>query len=53
MWQESVGMDVIVGTFNRQLWTAAQQTGMKAWPEEARVAGGRGGGTRPPVAETE
>ena len=53
MWQESVGMEVIVGTFDRQLWTAAQQAGMKAWPEEAKVAVGRGGPTRPPDAETE
>ena len=53
MWQESVGMEVIVGTFDGQLWTAAQQAGLKAWPEEARVAVGRGGRTRPPNAETE
>jgi uncharacterized protein len=53
MWQESVGMEVIVGTFDRQLWAAAQQAGMKVWPEDARVAGGRGGRTRAPDAETE
>ncbi len=52
MWQESVGLEVVVGTFDRQLWTAAQQAGMKVWPEEARVAVGRGGRTRPPDAET-
>jgi len=53
MWQESVGAEVIVGTFDRRLWTAAQQAGMKAWPEDARVAVGRGGRPRPPDAETE
>jgi len=52
MWQESIGLEVIVGTFDRQLWTAAQEAGMKAWPEDARVAVGRGGRTRPPDAGT-
>ncbi len=33
-WQESIGLDVIVGTFDRQLWTAAQEVGMRVWPEE-------------------
>jgi hypothetical protein len=52
-WQESVGMEVIVGTFDRQLWTAARHAGMKAWPEEARVAVGRGGRTRSLDCKTE
>ncbi|MBP7621051.1 MAG: type II toxin-antitoxin system VapC family toxin [Gemmatimonadales bacterium] len=34
MWQESIGTDVVVGTFDRQLWTATRQLGMKAWPED-------------------
>jgi predicted nucleic acid-binding protein len=36
-WQESVGTDVIVATFDTQLWTAARQVGMKAWPEDLRI----------------
>jgi predicted nucleic acid-binding protein len=34
MWQESIGLEVIVGTFDRQLWTAAQEAGMRVWPED-------------------
>lgn len=32
-WQESVGTDIVVATFDTQLWNAARQAGMKAWPE--------------------
>jgi len=53
LWQESIGMDVIVGTFDGQPWAAAQQAGMEAWPVEARAAGGRGRRMRPSDAETE
>ena len=35
-WQESIGTEVVVGTFDRQLWTAAQQVGMNVWPEDTR-----------------
>jgi uncharacterized protein len=34
IWQESVGLDVIVATFDTQLWRAAQQEGLKAWPTD-------------------
>jgi predicted nucleic acid-binding protein len=50
MWQESIGLEVIVGTFDRQLWTAARQAGLKTWPEEARVPLGRGGREQPKTA---
>jgi uncharacterized protein len=53
MWQESVGLEIIVGTFDRQLWTAARQAGLKAWPEDAMVAVGRGRRPPPPDAETD
>jgi uncharacterized protein len=33
-WQESVGMEIIVATFDTQLWTAARQLVMKVWPED-------------------
>lgn len=32
--QESVGKEIIVATFDQQLWEAAKRTGLKAWPEE-------------------
>jgi predicted nucleic acid-binding protein len=53
MWQESVGIEIVVGTFDRQLWTAAQQAGMKVWPEDTRAPGRRGGRTGAPDAETQ
>ncbi len=33
MWQESVGRNVVVATFDTQLWIAAQHAGLHAWPE--------------------
>ena len=32
-WQESVGEEIVLATFDQQLWEAARQAGMKAWPE--------------------
>jgi predicted nucleic acid-binding protein len=32
-WQESVGTEIVVATFDAELWKAARQAGMKAWPE--------------------
>jgi predicted nucleic acid-binding protein len=31
-WQESVGEEIILATFDRQLWDAAKRTGLKVWP---------------------
>ena len=33
-WQERVGSSIILATFDRELWEAAQQAGLTAWPEE-------------------
>lgn len=33
-WQESVGQDIVVATFDQQLWEAATRTGLKSWPEK-------------------
>jgi predicted nucleic acid-binding protein len=33
-WQESVGSEIVVATFDAQLWTAAREVGMKAWPAD-------------------
>lgn len=33
-WQESVGEDVVLATFDRQLWEAAPGAGLLVWPEK-------------------
>jgi uncharacterized protein len=33
-WQESVGTEVVLATFDQQLWEAAPKAGIKAWPEK-------------------
>lgn len=35
-WQESIGQDVVLATFDRQLWETAAPTGLEAWPERLR-----------------
>jgi len=32
-WQESIGEDVFLGTFDGQLWKAAPGARLKVWPE--------------------
>jgi len=32
-WQESVGEEIVLATFDQQLWEAAQRAGLKTWPE--------------------
>jgi uncharacterized protein len=32
-WQESVGTEIVLATFDQQLWDAAPKAGVKAWPE--------------------
>jgi len=33
-WQESVGEEIALATFDQQLWKAATRTGLKPWPEQ-------------------
>jgi predicted nucleic acid-binding protein len=33
-WQESVGAEIVLATFDQQLWDAATRAGLKAWPAE-------------------
>jgi len=33
-WQESVGTEILLATFDQQLWEAAPRAGVNAWPEE-------------------
>ena len=32
-WQERLGHDVVLATFDRELWKAAEQAGLATWPE--------------------
>jgi predicted nucleic acid-binding protein len=44
-WQESAGREIVVATFDQQLWEAAKRTGLKPWPDE--LAGGSGARAAP------
>ena len=33
-WQDSVGQDVVLATFDRQLWDATPRAGLQAWPDK-------------------
>ena len=33
-WRDSVGRDVVLATFDRQLWEAAPEAGLQPWPEK-------------------
>ncbi|HEX9690462.1 MAG TPA: type II toxin-antitoxin system VapC family toxin [Thermoanaerobaculia bacterium] len=33
-WQESIGQEVLLGTFDGQLWEAAPGAGLRVWPEK-------------------
>jgi predicted nucleic acid-binding protein len=33
-WQESVGEEIVLATFDQQLWEAAKRTGLRAWPDQ-------------------
>jgi predicted nucleic acid-binding protein len=37
-WQESVGEEILLATFDQQLWEAANRSGLKAWPDQLRRA---------------
>ncbi len=32
-WQESLGTPILLATFDRQLWNAAQKAGVRVWPD--------------------
>jgi uncharacterized protein len=32
LWQESLGVQITLATFDRELWQAAQKAGMSSWP---------------------
>ncbi len=31
-WQDALGQEIVVATFDRQLWEAAPEAGLRAWP---------------------
>jgi hypothetical protein len=33
MWRESLGVDTLMATFDKQLWEAALSEGFTVWPE--------------------
>ena len=33
-WQDAIDMPVTLATYDRELWSAAQKTGMNVWPEK-------------------
>jgi hypothetical protein len=33
-WQEALGQEIVLATFDRQLWQAAPHAGLRAWPSE-------------------
>lgn len=37
-WQESVGAEIVVATFDQQLWNAGRRSGLKAWPDDPTAA---------------
>ena len=39
-WQESLGTDIVVATFDTQLWKAARHAGLNVWPTDLANAGG-------------
>jgi uncharacterized protein len=32
-WREAIGTDILLATFDRQLWEAAPKAGLMAWPD--------------------
>jgi hypothetical protein len=35
-WQQSVGAEILLATFDQQLWEAALKAGLKAWPDKLK-----------------
>ena len=48
-WQESVGEEIVLATFDQQLWEAARRSGLKAWPD--RLLGATSEPEEPPEQE--
>jgi len=35
MWRDGLGQDVLMATFDRELWEASSQAGFNTWPEQS------------------
>jgi len=33
-WRDALGQDIVLATFDHQLWEAAPRVGLQAWPEK-------------------
>jgi predicted nucleic acid-binding protein len=33
-WQDSIGQDIVLATFDRQLWEATPRAGLQVWPDK-------------------
>lgn len=33
-WQDSIGQDIVLATFDHRLWQAASRAGLRAWPDD-------------------
>ena len=40
-WQDSIGQEVALATFDRQLWEVTPRAGLRAWPEKLTGDGAR------------
>ena len=38
-WRDSIDQDVVLATFDRQLWEAAPRAGLQAWPDKLATYG--------------
>jgi predicted nucleic acid-binding protein len=34
LWQETLGTEILLATFDRELWSAARKAGLSVWPEK-------------------
>ena len=36
-WQDALGQEIVLATFDRQLWEGAPQAGLRAWPDRLPI----------------
>jgi predicted nucleic acid-binding protein len=51
-WRESAGEEIVLATFDQQLWEAGKRTGLKPWPEQLPGTSGREAAPERPGPET-
>ena len=50
-WQEAAGQEIVLATFDHQLWDAAKRAGLNVWPDP--FPGGTSEPATPPTPETQ